>query len=59
MGDRIAWLRAAVSAIVGGFLIVYAAVAAPPARIAVGVLGLVLLGVLSIDVLPIRHRRKP
>lgn len=55
--DRIAYLRAVISALVGAFLIVYAAVARPTSRVVLVILGLVLLGVIAVDVLPVGRRR--
>ena len=49
MSDPVAIVRAVVGALVGGFLIVYAAVAAPPNRVVIAVVGLLLLGAVSVD----------
>jgi hypothetical protein len=49
VNDPVAVVRAVVGALVGGFLIVYAAVAAPPNRVVIAVVGLLLLGAISVD----------
>lgn len=54
--ERIALVRTVISALVGGFLIIYAAVAHPTWTVVLVVLGLVLLGVIAIDVIPIGRR---
>jgi hypothetical protein len=48
-------VRAIVLAVVGGFLVVYAAVSAVPNRAVIAVVGLVLLGVVSVG--PVLGRR--
>lgn len=55
--DRIAWMRAVISAIVGAFLIIYAVLAKVPSATVLIILGLLLLGVVSMDALPIRRGR--
>lgn len=57
--DRIAFVRAVISAVVGGFLIVYAAVAHPAWTAVLVVLGLVLLGTIVVEMLPAARRRGP
>lgn len=47
--DAVAVVRAIVGAVVGGFLIVYAAVARTPNRAILIGLGLILLGVVTVD----------
>ena len=47
--DAVAVVRAVVGAVVGGFLIVYAAVSRTPIRAILVGLGLLLLGVVTVD----------
>ena len=54
--DLVAVVRGIVAALVGGFLIVYAVVAHPMNRVVIGVAGLVLLGIVSLDQVAVRRR---
>jgi uncharacterized membrane protein len=54
--DRLAYVRGVIAALVGAFLVVYAVVVSPLNRVVVGVVGLVLLGVITVDLLA---RRRP
>ena len=49
MADRIAWMRALIGAVVGGFLVIYAAVSHAPNRVVIAIVGLLLLGAISVD----------
>ena len=49
-------IRGIVCAVVGAVLIIYGAIAQPANRAVLVVLGLILLGVVSVDLLPGRRR---
>lgn len=59
--DRLALIRGVISAAVGAVLIVYAVIATPANKAVLVILGLILLGVVAVDVLPamLRGRRDP
>jgi len=54
--DRLAVVRGVIAALVGGFLVVYAVVASPMNRAVVGIVGLLLMGAITVDTLFGRRR---